>query len=90
MQWARLASNTLVNASTRGVVGTAKHLIGKESFLVAEARVPAKEFRLDQIDERALSSRAETLARELTPKFKAVFGHHSRYAYRPLHSYKEA
>lgn len=89
VQWATAASATLVKASTRGAAGTAEHLLGKGAVLTAEAIVSANEFRLDRVDRRALSSRAESVARKISPQFVSMFGGHQRFAYEPLHTVKE-
>ena len=67
--WAKAAAPLLLTASSRGVQGTAMHLVGKENFARFDASVPDDIFTLDRADPDALAGLAAGQSRVLSPVF---------------------
>lgn len=81
LQWGRNAGS-LLRAQTLGTFHAAEHLIGKESILRIDPRVPADLFRLDRVDGSTIRGLAEGVSRRESP-FVHAFTTHAPSAYVP-------
>lgn len=82
--WAKAAAPLLLTASSRGVQGTAMHLVGKENFARFDASVPGDIFTLDRADPDALAGLAAGQSRVLSPVFAERFADHVASVYTPI------
>jgi patatin-like phospholipase/acyl hydrolase len=82
-RWATKAVPLILTASSRGGIGTARHLIGFEDFVRFDAQVPPNKFALDKIKASEVAGYASSTSRNLSPEFKAKFQDHIAPAYVP-------
>jgi hypothetical protein len=82
--WAPAAARLVVTATSRGVQGTAMHLVGKDHFVRFDAAVPGDVFKLDRASPRALAGLAAGQSRVLSPVFTDVFADHRAGLYAPF------
>ncbi len=84
LNWAKPAANLMITASSRGVQGTAMHLIGKDDFVRFDASVSGRVFALDRANPKALAGLAAGESRSLSPLFSERFGDHVASTYTPI------
>lgn len=84
--WGPKAASVILNASSRGGMGTAMHLVGFDDFVRFDAPVPPGKFALDRINAKAVRGYASTSSRNLAPEFTAKFADHAAPAFTPLPS----
>lgn len=82
--WGPKAASVILNASSRGGMGTAMHLVGFENFVRFDAPVPPGKFALDRIRAESVRGYASTISRNLAPEFTAKFADHPAPAFTPL------
>jgi patatin-like phospholipase/acyl hydrolase len=83
--WATSAASLIITASSRGVQGTAMHLIGNEDFARFDATVPGNIFKLDRANPDALAGLAAGQSRVLSPLYTERFADHAASPYAPSH-----
>lgn len=83
INWAKPAANFVITAASRGVQGTAAHLIGKDDFVRFDALVPGNVFALDRASPEALAGLAAGQSRFLSPLFTERFAEHMASPYTP-------
>lgn len=81
----RRAAPFVLDSTSRGVAGTAEHLVGRERFTRIDATVPEGLFALDDSDPDRLRARAHHISRHAGPGF-AVFTKHQAAPFTPLHA----
>lgn len=84
LRWGTKAVDTILNASSRGGMGTAMHLVGFDNFVRFDAPVPPGKFALDRINARSVHGHASAISRNLTPEFTAKFADHTAPTFTPL------
>ncbi|WP_299050165.1 CBASS cGAMP-activated phospholipase [uncultured Nocardioides sp.] len=82
--WGTKAVDTILNASSRGGMGTAMHLVGFDDFVRFDAPVPPGKFALDRIKAKSVRGYASTTSRNLAPEFTAKFADHVAPGFTPL------
>ncbi|MED5815579.1 CBASS cGAMP-activated phospholipase [Mycolicibacterium sp. 050232] len=83
--WATTATSLMLTASSRGVQGTASHLVGARNFARFDVTVPGSLFTLDQADAEALAGLAAGQSRVLSPIYCELFHGHQAGTYTPIH-----
>lgn len=83
--WATTATSLMLAASSRGVQGTASHLVGARNYARFDVTVPGSPFTLDQADAEALAGLAAGQSRVLSPIYCELFYEHQADAYTPIH-----
>ncbi len=84
LRWGPKAAGVILNASSRGGMGTAMHLVGFENFVRFDAPVPPGKFALDRIRAESVRGYASTVSRNLAPEFTAKFAGHAAPPFTPL------
>jgi patatin-like phospholipase/acyl hydrolase len=82
--WKTKAVEVILDASSRGGIGTAMHLVGFDNFVRLDADVPPGKFSLDKINARSVKGQASTVSRNQAPEFEAKFADHIAPAFTPL------
>ncbi|WP_204332552.1 CBASS cGAMP-activated phospholipase [Geodermatophilus sabuli] len=82
--WGPKAAGVILNASSRGGMGTAMHLVGFDDFVRFDAPVPPGKFALDRINAQSVRGYASTTSRNLAPEFAAKFADHAAPPFTPL------
>lgn len=83
--WATTAAPLMLTASSRGVQGTASHLVGARNYARFDVTVPGSLFTLDQADSEALAGLAAGQSRVLSPIYCELFHGHRADTYAPIH-----
>lgn len=83
LNWAKPGAGLVMTATSRGVQGTATHLVGKDDFVRFDAFVPGKVFTLDRASPGALAGLAAGESRSLSPLFAERFSDHIASRYTP-------
>lgn len=84
LNWAPSAASLMISASSRGVQGTATHLVGAENFLRFDALVPGDDFSLDRASPSALFGLASGQSRFLSTLFEEQLVDHVAAPYLPI------
>ncbi|SDE05758.1 CBASS cGAMP-activated phospholipase [Auraticoccus monumenti] len=82
--WGPKAASVILNASSRGGMGTAMHLVGFDDFVRFDAPVPPGKFGLDRIKAESVKGYASAISRNLAPEFIAKFADHTAPVFTPL------
>lgn len=86
LNWAKPAVDLTITATSRGVQGTAMHLVDKDDFVRFDASVPGKVFTIDRASPGALAGLAAGESRALNPLFTERFADHVARRYTPISS----